>query len=256
MDKTEFFKLVCVRHGESAWNHDNRFCGWVDVALSENGIKEAQEAADAVRKASLVFDTVFTSVLKRAINTADIIVNGYDEKPKRIVKHWRLNERHYGGLTGFNKAKMVEIYGKEQVQIWRRSFDVPPPPMDKDHKFYKAIVENENLANVVPEFPEMESLKDLIARTLPYWHSDIAPAIRKGERVLIVAHGTSLRGLVKHLEGLSDEAVTKLNLPTGIPFVYNLDRTTLKPVGPVQYLAEEEKLKKAVDKVTNIAAKK
>uniref|UniRef100_G3Q0I0 Phosphoglycerate mutase n=1 Tax=Gasterosteus aculeatus aculeatus TaxID=481459 RepID=G3Q0I0_GASAC len=226
-------RLVIVRHGESAWNQENRFCGWFDADLSEKGVEEAKRGALAIRDAGLKFDVCYTSVLKRAVKTLWTIMEGTDQMWLPVIRTWRLNERHYGGLTGLNKAETAEKHGEEQVKIWRRSFDIPPPPMEKDHPYNKVI---------------SESLKDTIARALPFWNDVIAPEIKSGKNVIIAAHGNSLRGIVKHLEGMSDAAIMELNLPTGIPIVYELD-ANLKPIKPMAFLGDEETVKKAMEAV-------
>ncbi|XP_068155583.1 phosphoglycerate mutase 2 [Drosophila tropicalis] len=247
------YKIVMVRHGESEWNKKNLFCGWYDAALSEGGLAEACSAGTALRKAKLEFDIAHTSVLKRANDTlmAILLSSGHKEIP--IRKTWRLNERHYGGLTGLNKTETAKKFGEEKVQIWRRSFDTPPPPMEEDHKYYNEIRNDARYCENGPEpeeFPKTESLKLTIERTLPYWDEVIVPQIREGKRIIIVAHGNSLRGVVKHLDEISDEAIMGLNIPTGLPFVYDLDEC-IKPVGKIQFLGDPETVKKAMESVAN-----
>ncbi len=222
------FRLVLLRHGESIWNKENRFTGWTDVDLSEKGIGEAKKAGALLRDHDYVFDIAFTSVLKRAIRTLWIVLDEMDMMWLPVHRSWRLNERHYGALQGLNKAETASRFGEEQVHIWRRSFDMHPPPLDKDDERYpghdpryKDLPEN--------ELPVTESLKDTIARFLPYWHEEIAPSVRSGKQVLVAAHGNSLRGLVKYLDRRSDEEIVKLNIPTGTPLVYELD-DKLNPV--------------------------
>ncbi|XP_062452866.1 phosphoglycerate mutase 2 [Rhea pennata] len=242
-------RLVLVRHGESTWNQENRFCGWFDAELSERGREEARRGAEALRAAGLAFDVCYTSVLKRAVRTLWLILDGTDQMWVPVVRSWRLNERHYGGLTGLDKAQTAAQHGEEQVKVWRRSFDVPPPPMGEQHPYYQVISKDRRYAELRPgELPSCESLKDTIARALPFWNEHIAPQIKAGKRVLIAAHGNSLRGIVKHLEGLSDEAIMELNLPTGIPIVYELD-AALKPTKPMQFLGDEETVRKAMEAV-------
>ncbi|XP_068943673.1 phosphoglycerate mutase 2 isoform X1 [Petaurus breviceps papuanus] len=242
-------RLVIVRHGESTWNQENRFCGWFDAELSEKGKEEAKRGAQAVKEAGLEFDICYTSVLKRAIRTLWFILDGIDQMWVPVVRTWRLNERHYGGLTGLNKAETAAKHGEEQVKIWRRSFDIPPPPMDETHPYHAVISKERRYAGLKPgELPTCESLKDTIARALPFWNEQIAPQIKSGKRVLIAAHGNSLRGIVKHLEGMSDAAIMELNLPTGIPIVYELD-DQLKPTKPMQFLGDEETVRKAMEAV-------
>ncbi|XP_051896816.1 phosphoglycerate mutase 2 [Pristis pectinata] len=243
------YKLVIVRHGESTWNQENRFCGWFDADLSEKGLDEATRGAKALKEAGYQFDVCYTSVLKRAIRTLWIILDGIDQMWLPVTRTWRLNERHYGGLTGLNKAETAAKHGEEQVKIWRRSFDIPPPPMDEKHPYYSIISKARRYAGLTSsELPSCESLKDTIARALPFWNEVIAPQIKAGKRVLIAAHGNSLRGIVKHLEGMSDAAIMELNLPTGIPIVYELD-ADLKPTKPMQFLGDEATVKAAMEAV-------
>jgi 2,3-bisphosphoglycerate-dependent phosphoglycerate mutase len=239
-------KLVLLRHGESIWNKENRFTGWTDVDLSEKGIAEARTAGERLRQEGIVFDVAYTSVLKRAIRTLWITLDEMDLMWIPVHRSWRLNERHYGALQGLNKAETAEKYGEEQVHIWRRSYDVPPPALEmSDERFpgrdprYKGLGEK--------DLPLCESLKDTIARCLPYWHQEIAPAIKSGKRVLIAAHGNSLRALVKYLDNISDDKIVGLNIPTGIPLVYELD-SDLKPLRNY-YLGDPEAVRKAMEKV-------
>ncbi|CAB3219900.1 unnamed protein product [Arctia plantaginis] len=242
------YKIVMVRHGESEWNQKNLFCGWFDADLSDKGREEALTAGKALKAEGYEFDVAHTSVLKRAQITLSIIMNELGKPEIPVEKTWRLNERHYGGLTGLNKAETAAKYGEAQVQIWRRSFDIPPPPMEKDsHPYYDTIVKDARYANdpKPEEFPMFESLKLTIERTLPYWNNVIVPQIKEGKRIIIVAHGNSLRGIVKHLDELSDDAIMSLNLPTGIPFVYELDEN-MKPVESMTFLGDEETVKNAM----------
>jgi 2,3-bisphosphoglycerate-dependent phosphoglycerate mutase len=220
--------LVLLRHGESTWNKENRFTGWTDVDLSERGRDEAREAGRLLRQGNYTFDVAFTSVLKRAIRTLWIALDELDQMWLPVVNDWRLNERHYGALQGLNKAETAEKHGEAQVKIWRRSYDIPPPPLSSDDPRHAG---RDPRYRAIPpgQVPLTESLKDTVQRFLPYWHETIAPAIRGGQRVLIAAHGNSLRALVKYLDGISDEAIVELNIPTGIPLVYELD-ADLKPV--------------------------
>ncbi len=211
-------RLVLLRHGQSQWNLENRFTGWWDVGLSEKGVAEAVAAGELMRDRGLDFDTCFTSVLTRAIKTLDLALEAMDRLWLPVSKHWRLNERHYGGLTGFNKQEMREKVGDEQVQIWRRSFDVPPPPLDAESRY--DVGADRRYAGV--EVPRTESLKDTIERVLPYWDEAIAPALRRGERVLVSAHGNSIRALVKHLSKIGDDEIVGVEIPTGEPLVYEL----------------------------------
>lgn len=244
------YRIVMVRHGESEWNKLNLFCGWYDADLSDKGKEEALSAGKALKNESYKFDVAHTSVLTRAQKTLEAILKEIGQTDLPVEKSWRLNERHYGGLTGLNKAETSAKYGEEQVQIWRRSFDVPPPPMEKDHPYYDIIVKDKRYAKEPEpeEFPSFESLKLTIQRTLPYWNDVIIPQIKEGKKILIAAHGNSLRGIVKHLDEMSDEAIMGLNLPTGIPFVYELDEN-LKPVVSMKFLGDPETVKKAMEAV-------
>jgi len=212
-------RLVLLRHGESTWNRENRFTGWTDVDLSPAGIEEARAGARQIKAAGLDFDLAFTSVLKRAIRTLWLTLDELDRLWLPVEKSWRLNERHYGALQGLNKAQMAAKFGEEQVLVWRRSYDVPPPALAADDPRYEA--KDPRYAGV--EVPRTECLKDTVARVIPYWNSAIAPAVRAGRRVLVAAHGNSLRALVKHLDKIGDAEIVGLNIPTGIPLVYELD---------------------------------
>merc|ERR1711970_1422787 len=218
------YKIVMVRHGESEWNQLNKFCGWYDADLSAKGRDEAAAAGVALAKEGWKFDVAHTSVLTRANKTLAAIMSGISQTDLTVQKTWRLNERHYGGLTGLNKAETAEKHGEEQVKIWRRSFDIPPPPMDEQHNYSKIISGSRRYKDEPSneEFPKNESLKLTIERTLPYWNNVIVPEIKAGKKILIAAHGNSLRGIVKHLDNMTDDAIMGLNLPTGIPFVYEL----------------------------------
>ncbi|XP_054260459.1 phosphoglycerate mutase 2 [Macrosteles quadrilineatus] len=244
------YTIVMVRHGESEWNQKNLFCGWYDANLSQKGEEEAASAGVALKNANLKFDIAHTSVLTRAQKTLAAALKGIGQEDIPIHKTWRLNERHYGGLTGLNKAETAAKYGEEQVQIWRRSFDVPPPAMEKDHAYYDAIVNDPRYEKEPPKdkFPMFESLKLTIERTLPYWNDVIIPQLKEGKKILIAAHGNSLRGIVKHLDNMTEEAIMGLNLPTGIPFVYELDEN-FKPVVSMKFLGDEETVKKAMEAV-------
>jgi 2,3-bisphosphoglycerate-dependent phosphoglycerate mutase len=214
--------VVLLRHGESTWNKENRFTGWTDVDLSERGREEALEAGRLLKEGGYTFDIAFTSVLKRAIRTLWMTLDVMDLMWIPVTKHWRLNERHYGALQGLNKAETAAKHGEAQVKIWRRSYDIPPPPLSPDDPRHPR--HDPRYAGLSPtELPQTESLKDTVARFLPYWHEIIAPAIRSGARVLIAAHGNSLRALVKYLDNVSDQDIVELNIPTGIPLVYELD---------------------------------
>merc|ERR1712038_756301 len=246
------FKIVMIRHGESEWNKLNKFCGWFDAGLSEAGVKEAEAGGKALKDAGYTFDVAHTSLLTRAQTTLEKELEGIDQKDLHVEKTWRLNERHYGALTGLNKAETAEKHGEEQVQIWRRSFDIPPPPMEPGHPYFEAIVKDERYKDgpTEAEFPTCESLKLTIERTLPYWDDVIVPQLKSGKKILIAAHGNSLRGIVKHLDNMSDEQIMGCNLPTGIPFVYELDQD-LKPIKSMQFLGDEETVKKAIESVAN-----
>jgi 2,3-bisphosphoglycerate-dependent phosphoglycerate mutase len=214
--------LVLLRRGESTWNKENRFTGWVDVGLTDRGVQEALRAGRALKERGLSFDVAYTSVLKRAVKTLWTVLEEMDLMWLPVHRSWRLNERHYGALQGLNKAETVERFGNEQVRIWRRSYAVPPPALSENDGYYPG--RDPRYASLNPdELPLTESLKDVVTRFLPYWEEVIRPAIRQGERVLIVAHGNSLRGLVKHLDHISGEKIAQLNIPTGIPLVYELD---------------------------------
>ena len=221
-------KLVLLRHGESTWNRENRFTGWTDVDLSERGIEEAREAGRLLREGGYVFDVAFTSVLKRAIKTLDITLDALDRLWIPVTKHWRLNERHYGALQGLNKAETAAKHGEAQIKIWRRSYDIPPPPLAPGDP--RLAGRDPRYADLDPrEIPLTESLKDTVARFLPYWNEVIAPTIASGRRVIVAAHGNSLRALVMYLDRVTESEITELNIPTAIPLVYELDHS-LKPI--------------------------
>jgi len=240
------YVLVLLRHGESIWNKENRFTGWTDIDLSEKGVQEAKEAARLLKEGGFVFDIAFTSVLKRGIRTLWIVLDEMDLMWIPVYRSWRLNERHYGALQGFYKANMAAELGEEQVLIWRRSYDVPPPALKTSDPRYPG---NEaKYKELSPDdIPLSECLKDTIERVLPYWHDSIAPIIKSGKRVIISAHGNSLRALVKYLDNVSEEEIIKLNIPTGIPLIYELDKD-LKPIKNY-YLGDSEKLKEAIKAV-------
>jgi 2,3-bisphosphoglycerate-dependent phosphoglycerate mutase len=239
--------LVLLRHGESTWNLENRFTGWTDVDLTEKGRAEATEAGRLLKEGGYAFDVAYTSLLKRAIRTLWMTLDGLDQLWLPVHKTWRLNERHYGALQGLNKAETAAKFGDEQVLVWRRSFEIPPPPLTEDNEHYPG--HDPRYAGVDrKDLPKAESLKDTIARFLPYWEQTIAPDIRAGKRVVIAAHGNSLRALVKHLDRLSEDAVLALNIPTGIPLVYELD-DTLQPLTRY-YLGDPEAARKAAEAVS------
>ena len=228
--------LILLRHGQSEWNKKNLFTGWVDVRLTEQGRAEAARAGELLREKELLPDVLFTSVLSRAIQTANLALDTADRLWIPVERSWRLNERHYGALQGKNKAETLEQYGNEQFMTWRRSYDTPPPALDDSSEWSQA--NDPRYADIDAERPQTECLKDVVARLLPYWESTITPELSAGKRVLITAHGNSLRALVKHLDGISDEAIAELNIPTGIPLVYELD-DSFKPTGPSRYLDPE-----------------
>jgi len=241
-------KVVLLRHGESIWNKENLFTGWTDVGLSEKGCQEALEAGRTLLKEGFAFDLAFTSVLKRAIKTLWIGLEEMDLMWIPVQRSWRLNERHYGALQGLNKAETAARYGLEQTNLWRRSYDVRPPPLTPDDPRYPG--KDPRYARLrLEELPLTECLKDTVERFLPYWHENIAPRIREGERVLISAHGNSLRALVKYLDGISDERIVELNIPTGIPLVYELN-DDLTPIRNY-YLSDPEALQRATQAVAN-----
>ncbi len=242
------YKLVLIRHGQSEWNKLNLFTGWTDVDLTEQGIKEAQNAGKVLKEEGFTFDVAYTSVLKRAIKTLNYALNEMDLLWIPVYKSWRLNEKSYGALQGLNKAEVAKKYGDEQVLMWRRSYDVQPPMIEeKDERHpkhqsrYSKLQEEEKTAG--------ESLKDTYNRMLPEWHKTIAPAIKEGQKVVIVAHGNSLRALVQYLDNMSEEAILKLNIPTGVPLVYELDKD-LKPIKHY-YLGDQEAINAAISGVAN-----
>ncbi|MGC8723333.1 MAG: 2,3-diphosphoglycerate-dependent phosphoglycerate mutase [Acidobacteriota bacterium] len=242
------FKLVLLRHGESAWNRENRFTGWTDVDLTSQGVAEAVEAGRLLKAEGLSFDEAYTSVLKRAIRTLWLVLDEMDLMWIPVVPDWRLNERHYGALQGLNKAEMAERFGEEQVKIWRRSYDVRPPALEpSDERFPGRDPRYAGLAQ--SQIPLTECLKDTVARVVPCWEQRIAPRVREGRRLLVVAHGNSLRALIKHLDGMGDEAIVNLNIPTGMPMVYELD-DALVPLRRF-YLGDPEKVRQATEAVAS-----
>jgi 2,3-bisphosphoglycerate-dependent phosphoglycerate mutase len=239
-------KLVLLRHGESAWNLENRFTGWTDVDLTPKGVAEAHEAARLFKEGGYTFDVAFVSVLKRAIRTLWIVLDDMNLMWLPVDGNWRLNERHYGALQGLNKAETAAKYGEKQVLAWRRSYSEPPPPLTVDDERHPS--HDARYADLSPdELPLAESLQDTVARFLPFWHECIAPAVRSGKRVIIAAHGNSLRALVKYLDEVSEEEIVTLNIPTGIPLVYELE-SDLKPIRHY-YLGDPAAAKKAADAV-------
>lgn len=241
-------RLVLLRHGESAWNKENRFTGWTDVDLSDKGMAEARKAGQALKKEGLVFDAAYTSVLKRAVRTLWVTLDEMDLMWIPVFNSWRLNERHYGALQGLNKSEMAAKYGEEHVLVWRRSYDIRPPALEQadprspaNDPRYKDLDKK--------DIPMTECLKDTVARFLPYWHETIAPSVKSGKRVIIAAHGNSLRALVKYLDNVSDKDIVGINIPTGLPLVYELD-DSLKPLKSY-YLGSPEEVKKAMEAVAN-----
>ncbi|HPT95133.1 MAG TPA: phosphoglyceromutase [Microbacteriaceae bacterium] len=230
------YTLILLRHGQSLWNQENLFTGWVDVRLSEQGRGEAVRAGELISAAGLTPDVLYTSLLSRAIQTANLALDAADLLWLPVKRSWRLNERHYGALQGLDKAATLAEYGPEQFQLWRRSFDVPPPAIDPANEYSQT--NDPRYAGIDGEIPLTESLSLVIERLLPYWESEIKPDLASGKTVLVTAHGNSLRGLVKHLEGISDEDIASLNIPTGIPLVYKLD-ADFKPIGAGEYLDPE-----------------
>jgi len=246
-------KLVLIRHGESTWNKENRFTGWTDVDLSDKGRGEAAEGGKVLREAGFTFDVAYTSVLKRAIRTLWTVLDQMDLMWIPVHRTWRLNERHYGALQGLNKSETAEKFGEAQVKIWRRAYAIAPPPLTADDDRYPG--KDPRYASLsAEELPLTECLKDTVARFLPVWHETVAPAIRSGKRVLIAAHGNSLRALVKYLDNVSDDEIVELNIPTGMPLVYELD-DELKPIRHY-YLGDPEKVKAAMEAVAAQGKKK
>ena len=244
--------VVLLRHGESDWNRQNRFTGWVDVDLSEKGLAEAHAAGQLLKAGGYTFDLAFSSLLKRAIRTLWIVQDEMDLLWLPVQRSWRLNERHYGALQGLNKAETAAKHGEAQVKIWRRSYDIPPPALTVDDPQYPG--KDRRYASLSPaDLPLTECLKDTVERFLPYWHQSIAPAVRSGQRVVIAAHGNSLRALVKYLDGISDEAIVELNIPTGIPLIYELD-ADLTPIRSF-YLGDQDAAKRAAEAVAKQGAK-
>jgi 2,3-bisphosphoglycerate-dependent phosphoglycerate mutase len=242
------YKVVLLRHGESTWNKENRFTGWTDVDLSEKGLEEAKNAAVLLKQGGYSFDIAYTSVLKRAIRTLWMVMDGMDLMWIPVYRSWRLNERHYGALQGLNKAETAAKYGDAQVKLWRRSYDIRPPALEPEDDRFPG--KDPRYANVPKDdLPLTECLKDTVARFLPYWNDVITPVVKSGQKVIIVAHGNSLRSLVKHLDNISDEEIPELNIPTGIPLVYELNEQMM----PIRhyYLGDEESVRKAAEAVAN-----
>ena len=246
-------KLVLLRHGQSIWNLENLFTGWIDVDLSAQGLVEAREAGQLLRAEGIAFDLAFTSVLKRAIRTLWIALDEMDMMWLPVERSWRLNERHYGSLQGLDKAQTVAKHGADQVKVWRRSYDIPPPPLDPSHAQHPRF--DRRYAEVDPsELPSSESLKDTLARVLPYWNARIAPELVAGRNVLVAAHGNSLRAMVKMLDRMTDQAIVELNIPTGVPLLYELD-SNLKPISS-RSLGDAEAIKARAEAVARQAEAK
>jgi 2,3-bisphosphoglycerate-dependent phosphoglycerate mutase len=246
-------KLLLLRHGQSIWNLENLFTGWIDIDLSAQGLQEAQEAGRLLKAEGIAFDIAFTSVLKRAIRTLWIALDEMDLMWLPVERTWRLNERHYGSLQGLNKTQTVEKHGAEQVKIWRRSYDIPPPPLPASDPGHPRF--DRRYASVpAGELPSSESLKDTLARVLPFWNARIAPELQAGRNVLVAAHGNSLRALVKMLDQMSDAAIVELNIPTGVPLLYELD-ANLKPISS-RYLGDAEAVKARAEAVAKQTEKK
>jgi 2,3-bisphosphoglycerate-dependent phosphoglycerate mutase len=244
------YKIVLLRHGESEWNKENRFTGWTDVDLTEKGILEAQTAGKLMKEAGFNFDLAYTSVLKRAIRTLWLALDVMDLMWIPVSNTWRLNERHYGALQGLNKAETAKKYGDEQVLIWRRSYDIQPPALTRDDERYPGK-DRRYLGLTKDELPLTECLKDTVARFLPFWHETVAPSILSGTKVIIAAHGNSIRALVKYLDNVSESEIVELNIPTGVPLVYELDKE-LKPIKHY-YLGDPEEARKKAEAVANQA---
>ena len=251
-------KIVLLRHGESSWNKENRFTGWTDVDLTEKGIEEAKQAGRLMKEAGFEFDQAYSSVLKRAMRTLWLALEEMDRLWIPIQRNWRLNERHYGALQGLNKAETAAKYGDDQVLVWRRSYDTPPPALafdDPRHPRFDARYGEAFSGMTEQELPMTECLKDTVARFVPFWESTIAPAVKSGKSVIVAAHGNSIRALVKYLDNISDADIVELNIPTGIPLVYELDDETLKPIRSY-YLGDQEAAAAAAAAVAQQAAKK
>jgi len=247
------YKVVLIRHGQSTWNLENRFTGWTDVDLTDLGTKEAHAGAASIKEAGLTFDAAYTSVLKRAIKTLWIVLGDLELEWLPVQRAWQLNERHYGALQGLNKAETAEQYGEAQVKIWRRSYATPPPSLELDDPRHPRF--DRRYASLTAEqLPRTEALRDTVARMVPYWQNTLVPAVKSGQRLLIAAHGNSIRALVKYLDNVSEDEITELNIPTGIPLVYELDED-LKPIKHY-YLGDPEEVAKAAAAVANQAKAK
>jgi 2,3-bisphosphoglycerate-dependent phosphoglycerate mutase len=242
------YKLVLIRHGQSTWNLENRFTGWTDVGLTEQGMEEAHSAGQLLREGGYVFDAAYTSVLRRAIKTLWIALEELGQEWLPVTRAWQWNERHYGALQGLNKSETAEKFGEAQVKIWRRSYDIPPPALEPDDERHPRF--DPRYAALTPEqLPATESLKITLERVLPYWHATLVPAIRSGQRLLLVAHGNSIRALVKYLDNISEAEITELNIPTGVPLVYELNEE-MKPITHY-YLGDPEAVAKAAQAVAS-----
>jgi 2,3-bisphosphoglycerate-dependent phosphoglycerate mutase len=247
------YKIVLLRHGQSTWNLENRFTGWHDVDLSDQGRQEAAKAGTIMKQEGYKFDLIYTSVLKRAIRTMQLAVEQMDQMWVPVIRNWRLNERHYGALQGLDKSETAAKYGDDQVKIWRRSFDVPPPVLTEDDERYPGK-DRRYAALTKAQLPLTESLKETIERFVPYWELEIGPKVKEGKNVLIVAHGNSLRALVKYLDKMTEAEILELNIPTGVPLVYELDEN-LQPIKHY-YLGDPEEIRKAAEAVANQGKKK
>jgi 2,3-bisphosphoglycerate-dependent phosphoglycerate mutase len=243
------YKIVLIRHGESTWNKENRFTGWTDVDLSEKGMQEAKKAGQVLKKEGYVFDLAYTSVLKRAIKTLYTVQEEMDLLWIPVIKSWRLNERHYGALQGLDKSETAAKHGEDQVKIWRRAYDIAPPKLEPTDP--RSPANDPRYADLKPnEKPLTECLKDTVARVMPYWNKEIVPSIKKGKKILVAAHGNSLRALVKYLSNIPDADIVNLNIPTAMPLVYELG-SNLKPLKDYYYLGDPEEVKKAMEAVAN-----
>ncbi len=245
--------IVLLRHGESTWNKENRFTGWTDVDLTEKGIAEAYKAGESLKEKGFIFDKIYTSLLKRAIKTMNCVLDKMDQEWVPIEKSWRLNEKHYGALQGLNKAETAEKYGEHQVQIWRRSYDVAPMPLSEDDpRNPKFDIRYKNVPD--KDLPRTESLKETVARILPYWKNVIFPTLDEANQLLVVAHGNSLRGIIKYLKDISDEEIVHLNLPTGVPYVFEFDDQ--KNLVADYFIGDPEEIRKLMEAVANQGKKK
>ena len=241
------YEVILVRHGESIWNLENRFTGWTDVDLTDKGINEAKNAGLEISNNGFSFDVAYTSVLKRAIRTLWTILDVMDLMWIPVYRSWVLNERHYGNLQGLNKSEMASIHGEDQILIWRRSYSTTPPPLDKDDERHPS--KDRKYQDFIEQLPDVESLKETVQRVIPYWNSEIAPTIQTGKKVLIVAHGNSIRALIKYLEDISEDTIVNLNIPTGVPIQYTFDKN-MKPLER-KFLGNADEIQKAMDAVAS-----